>query len=209
MTKTYKIGGAGRSRTNRVKLVEVLTRQKTGEILPQLQQPYAATMIQRHSRRHQNWLQYGRDMANFFNNIIRFKNIVLAHNPSIATKTAVKNNLVASIPLVGRTVARFLNKPELTHNITELRRTIKDDFTFPQRNTTQFNQLMSLLDDTQVIMDREIHTRASVPPIPQRANRARLSPTTTYDLALGLQRKGKHKGKTQRKNTKGKNKGKK
>ena len=142
-------------------------------------------------------------------NTSRKDSVQLNVNELVATKTAVKNNLVASIPLVGRTVARFLNKPELTHNITELRRTIKDDFTFPQRNTTQFNQLMSLLDDTQVIMDREIHTRASVPPIPQRANRARLSPTTTYDLALGLQRKGKHKGKTQRKNTKGKHKGKK
>ena len=195
MTQTYKTGGVGR-KTNRVKLVQVLTRQKTGEIIPEIIRPYAATMIQRHSRRHQNWLEYGRKIGNFFNNLIRFKNV--ASNPlniSLERQNEIKDNLMQSIPL-GRTLERFLNKPGLAHNITELKTTLNNDFTFPQRNTGEHNQLMSLLNETRVMIGNEVYARVNIPPIPERATRARL------DMGEGnrnkSRRKGKSKGKSKR-----------
>ena len=193
MTQTYKTGGVGR-KTNRVKLVQVLTRQKTGEIIPEIIRPYAATMIQRHSRRHQNWLEYGREIGNFFNNLIRFKNVVPDSHVPLARKNEIKDNLMQSIPL-GRTLERFLNKPGLAHNITELKTTLNNDFTFPQRNTGEHNQLMSLLNETRVMIGKEIHKRVMVPPIPERATRARSSPTSMLNLGLGRRNKSRRKGK--------------
>ena len=197
MTQTYKTGGVGR-KTNRVKLVQVLTRQKTGEIIPEIIRPYAATMIQRHSRRHQNWLEYGRKIGNFFNNLIRFKNVVPDSHVPLARKNEIKDNLMQSIP-VGRTLERFLNKPGLAHNITELKTTLNNDFTFPQRNTGAYNHLIWLLNETQVMIDKEIHKRVIFPLIPQRSVRARSSPTSVLDLAQGrrlnTRRKRKNKGK--------------
>jgi len=195
--QTYTRGGAGsgtRKKTNRIRLVQVLTRQKTGERMSEIVRPYAATMIQRHSRRHRNWLDYGREIGEFFNDLIRFKQVVLNPNINQARKNELKDNLIQSIP-VGRTLEQFLNKPGLAHNITELRTKLNNDFTFPQRNTGEYNQLISLLNETIVMIDKEIHKRVNVPPIPQRVVRARTSPISVLELDVGLGRKRKNKRK--------------
>jgi len=199
--QTYTRGGVGsgtRKKINRVRLVQVLTRQKTGERMSEIVRPYAATMIQRHSRRHQNWLDYGQEIGEFFNNLIRFKHAVMDPNINQARKNEIKDNLIQSIPL-GRTLERFLDKPGLAHNITELKTTLNNDFTFPQRNTGAYNHLIWLLNETKVMIDREIHKRVNIPLIPQRSVRARSSPTSVLDLAQGrrlnTRRKRKNKGK--------------
>lgn len=199
--QTYTRGGVGsgtRKKINRVRLVQVLTRQKTGEKMSEIIRPYAATMIQRHSRRHQNWLDYGQEIGEFFNYLLRFKYVVMNPNINQAIKNQLKDNLIQSIP-VGRTIERFLNKPGLAHNITELRTTLNNNFTFPQRNTGEYNHLIWLLNETQVMIDKEIHKRVNFPLLPQRTVRARSSPTTVLDLAQGrrlnTRRKRKNKGK--------------
>lgn len=195
--QTYTRGGVGsgtRKKTNKIRLVQVLTRQKTGERMSEIVRPYAATMIQRQSRRHKNWLDYGREIGEFFNDLIRFKQVVLNPNINQARRYELKDNLLHIIP-VGRTLEQFLNKPGLAHNITELRTKLNNDFTFPRRNTGEYNQLISLLNETIVMIDREIHKRVNVPLIPQRTIRTRSSPTSVFDLGLGLRRKRKNKGK--------------
>ena len=182
--------------TNKVRLVQVLTRQKTGERITELPRQYSSTMIQDKYRRHKKWLTFGKDIGKFFNDFILFKNV--ASNPlniPLERRNQIRDNLRQSTP-VGRTLGRFIDTPDIAPKITELKTRLTHNFTFPQMGTEEHTQLKTLINDIRTRIGNEIYARVNIPPIPERATRARL------DRAEGnrnkSRRKGKSKGKSKR-----------
>ena len=189
--------------TNKVRLVQVLTRQKTGERIPQLPRQYSSTMIQDKYRRHTKWLTFGKDIGKFFNDFILFKNVASKPlNIPLERQNEIRDNLRQSIP-VGRTLGRFIDNSDIIPYITELKTKLTHDFTFPEMGTEEHTQLIILINNIRTLIGNEIYARVNIPTIPERTTRV---PTTTrLDIGEGNRNKSRRKGKNKRK-SKGKSK---
>ena len=177
---------------NRVTHMRNFLTEKIGnDLTPLVLKPYAATRISRNYSRHFTRDNYAKDVITFYNNLIMFKNVLIQLNPVPAVMEQKRINLLNTIP-VGRTVGAFLNKPYILYSINLLRTKLSNNFTFPQRGSVDYIQLLGLIDDILGIMKKSFHNKElPIPPIIERAPRIVSSPTEIENLALGIKYKSR------------------
>ena len=178
---------------NRITHVRDFFTEKIGEDLtPMIVNPYAATKITRNVWRYATRNRYTKDIILFYTNLIMFKNVLVQANPNPTIREEKRINLLKTIP-VGRTVGAFLNRPYIAYSINLLKTKLQNNFTFPQRGSVAYIELLGLIDEIRVIMKKGLDEKQLPYPLPlQRTQRIVSSPREILDeLALGRRYKSR------------------
>jgi len=136
---------------------------------------------------------------NFYNNLIRFVIVLRRTNPDPATLSAIKDDILRTIP--DRTIAGVLRLPNLFEDINLLRNLLTNHF--PPSNKTDTATLIEICDSIIRAMNVPLHARIMVPLLPYRQNGfvRRQTPTQAQGKKRRTLRKRRSKANT-RKNSK-------
>ena len=103
-------------------------------------------------------------VPNFYNNLIRFVIVLRRTNPDPTTVSAIKDDILRTIP--DRTVAGALRLPNLFEEINLLRNLLTNHF--PPSNEKETAELIELCDSIIGAMNVPLHARITVPLLPYR-----------------------------------------
>lgn len=181
---------AGVNRITHVR--DFLTKKIGDDLTPMIVNPYAATKITRNVWRYATRNRYAKDIILFYTNLIMFKNVLVQANPNPTIREEKRINLLKTIP-VGRTVGAFLNRPYIVYSINLLKTKLQNNFTFPQRGSVAYIELLGLIDEIRVIMKQGLDEKQlPYPPPLERTQRIVSSPRELLDeLALGRRYKSR------------------
>jgi hypothetical protein len=131
---------------------------------------YASSRIQK-SRRGQVQTKVNKNdletrAPNFYNNLIRFVIVLRRTNPDPTTLTAIKDDILGTIP--NRTIAGVLRLPNLFEDINVLRNLLTNHF--PPVNETEIAELIKICDSIIRAMNVPLHANTMVPMLPYRQN---------------------------------------
>jgi hypothetical protein len=105
-------------------------------------------------------------VPNFYNNLIRFVIVLRRTTPAPATLSAIKDDILRTIP--DRTIAGVLRLPNLFEDINLLRNLLTNHF--PPVNETEIANLIYICDSIIGAMNIPLHARITVPLLPYRQN---------------------------------------
>lgn len=105
-------------------------------------------------------------VPNFYNNLIRFIIVLRRTNPDINTVSAIKDDILRTIP--DRTVAGLLRLPNLNEEINLLRNLLTNHF--PPSNEKEIAELIEVADSIIRALNIPLHARITVPLLPYRQN---------------------------------------
>ena len=131
---------------------------------------YAASRIQKSRRTMVSKKNFENEfetrVPNFYNNLIRFIIVLRRTNPDPTTVSAIKDDILRTIP--DRTVAGVLRLPNLYEDINLLRNLLTNHF--PPSNEREIAQLIEISDSIIGAMNVPLHARITVPLLPYRQN---------------------------------------
>jgi len=131
---------------------------------------YAASRIQKSRRTMVSKNDFQNDfetrVPNFYNNLIRFIIVLRRTNPDINTVSAIKDDILRTIP--DRTVAGLLRLPNLNEEINLLRNLLTNHF--PPSNEKEIAELIEVADSIIRALNIPLHARITVPLLPYRQN---------------------------------------
>jgi hypothetical protein len=145
----------------------------------------SASKIQSNRRTMVNKRNFETGLAKFYNNLIRFVIVLRRTNPALDTMSAIKDDILRTIP--DRTVAGFLRLPNLYEQINLLRNILSNHF--PPSNEIETAELIEISDSIIQAMNVPLHSRIMVPLLPYRQNGFVRRQTQTFALAEGRKRK--------------------
>jgi hypothetical protein len=125
---------------------------------------YAASRIQKSRQTMVTKRNFELGLANFYNNLTRFITVLRRLNPTQTTLTAIKDDILRTMP--DRTVAGFLRLPNLYGEINRLNNLLTNHF--PPVNKTEKHELIELVDLIIQTMNEPLHDRIAVPLLPYR-----------------------------------------
>ena len=105
-------------------------------------------------------------VPNFYNNLIRFVIVLRRTNPDPAIVSAIKDDILRTIP--DRTIAGVLRLPNLFEDINLLRNLLTNHF--PPVNETDTATLIEICDSIIGAMNVPLHANTMVPLLPYRQN---------------------------------------
>jgi len=153
---------------------------------------YAASRIQKSRRTMVSKNDFQNDfetrVPNFYNNLIRFIIVLRRTNPDINTVSAIKDDILRTIP--DRTVAGLLRLPNLNEEINLLRNLLTNHF--PPSNEKEIAELIEVADSIIRALNIPLHARITVPLLPYRQNGFVRRQTQRHALAEGRKRKSRH-----------------
>jgi len=153
---------------------------------------YATSRIQKSRRTMVSKNDFQNDfetrVPNFYNNLIRFIIVLRRTNPDINTVTAIKDDILRTIP--DRTVAGLLRLPNLNEEINLLRNLLTNHF--PPSNEKEIAELIEVADSIIRALNIPLHARITVPLLPYRQNGFVRRQTQRHALAEGRKRKSRH-----------------
>jgi hypothetical protein len=153
---------------------------------------YAASRIQKSRRTMVSKNDFQNDfetrVPNFYNNLIRFIIVLRRTNPDINTVSAIKDDILRTIP--DRTVAGLLRLPNLNEEINLLRNLLTNHF--PPSNEEEIAELIEVADSIIRALNIPLHARITVPLLPYRQNGFVRRQTQRHALAEGRKRKSRH-----------------
>jgi hypothetical protein len=103
---------------------------------------------------------------NFYNNLIRFVIVLRRTNPDPTTLSAIKDDILRTIP--DRTIAGVLRLPNLFEDINLLRNLLTNHF--PPVNEKETADLIYICDSIIRAMNIPLHALVTVPLLPYRQN---------------------------------------
>ena len=131
---------------------------------------YAASRIQKSRRTMVSKKDFENEfetrVPNFYNNLIRFIIVLRRTNPDPTTVSAIKDDILRTIP--DRTIAGVLRLPNLYEKINLLVNLLTNHF--PPINEIENAELKELVDSIIQAMNVPIHARITVPLLPYRQN---------------------------------------
>jgi len=131
---------------------------------------YAASRIQKSTRTMVSKKDFENEfetrVPNFYNNLIRFVIVLRRTNPDINTVSAIKDDILRTIP--DRTVAGLLRLPNLNEEINLLRNLLTNHF--PPSNEEEIAELIEVADSIIRALNIPLHARITVPLLPYRQN---------------------------------------
>ena len=131
---------------------------------------YATSRIQKSRRTMVSKNDFQNDfetrVPNFYNNLIRFIIVLRRTNPDPTTVSAIKDDILRTIP--DRTIAGVLRLPNLYEKINLLVNLLTNHF--PPINEIENAELKELVDSIIQAMNVPIHARIAVPLLPYRQN---------------------------------------
>jgi predicted house-cleaning noncanonical NTP pyrophosphatase (MazG superfamily) len=146
---------------------------------------YAASRIQKSRRTMVQTMVNKNDfetrVPNFYNNLIRFVIVLRRTNPDPTTVSAIKDDILRTIP--DRTVAGVLRLPNLYEQINLLRNLLTNHF--PPSNEEEIAELIEVCDSIVGAMNVPLHARITVPLLPYRQHGFVRRQTRTQGDALG------------------------
>ena len=129
---------------------------------------YAASRIQKSRRTMVSKKDFENEfetrVPNFYNNLIRFIIVLRRTNPDPTTLSAIKDDILRTIP--DRTIAGVLRLPNLYEQINLLVNLLTNHF--PPSNETETAELIEIADSIIGAMNVPIHARITVPLLPYR-----------------------------------------
>jgi hypothetical protein len=129
---------------------------------------YAASRIQKSRRTMVSKKDFENEfetrVPNFYNNLIRFVIVLRRTNPDPTTVSAIKDDILRTIP--DRTVAGALRLPNLYEEINLLRNLLTNHF--PPSNEKETTELIEIADSIIGAMNVPLHARITVPLLPYR-----------------------------------------
>ena len=150
---------------------------------------YAASRIQKSRRTMVSKKDFENEfetrVPNFYNNLIRFIIVLRRTNPDPTTVSAIKDDILRTIP--DRTVAGVLRLPNLYEEINLLRYLLTNHF--PPSNEKETAELIELSDSIIGAMNVPLHARITVPLLPYRQHGFVRRQTQRHALAEGRKRK--------------------
>ena len=153
---------------------------------------YATSRIQKSIRTMVSKNDFQNDfetrVPNFYNNLIRFIIVLRRTNPDINTVSAIKDDILTTIP--DRTVAGLLRLPNLNEEINLLRNLLTNHF--PPSNEKEIAELIEVADSIIRALNIPLHARITVPLLPYRQNGFVRRQTQRHALAEGRKRKSRH-----------------
>lgn len=153
---------------------------------------YAASRIQKSRRTMVSKNDFQNDfetrVPNFYNNLIRFIIVLRRTNPDINTVSAIKDDILRTIP--DRTVAGLLRLPNLNEEINLLRNLLTNHF--PPSNEKEIAELIEVADSIIRALNIPLHARITVPLLPYRHHGFVRRQTQRHALAEGRKRKSRH-----------------
>jgi hypothetical protein len=151
---------------------------------------YAASRIQKSRRTMVSKKDFENEfetrVPNFYNNLIRFVIVLRRTNPDPTTVSAIKDDILRTIP--DRTVAGALRLPNLFEEINLLRNLLTNHF--PPSNEKETAELIELCDSIIGTMNVPLHARITVPLLPYRQHGFVRRQTQRH--AEGRKRKSRH-----------------
>lgn len=133
-------------------------------------QRYAASRIQKSRRTMVSKKNFENEfetrVPNFYNNLIRFIIVLRRTNPDPATVSAIKDDVLRTIP--DRTIAGVLRLPNLYEDISLLRNLLTNHF--PPSNEIEIAELIEISDSIIGAMNVPLHARITIPLLPYRQN---------------------------------------
>jgi len=105
-------------------------------------------------------------VPNFYNNLIRFVIVLRRTNPLPTTLSAIKDDILSTIP--DRTIAGVLRLPNLFEDINLLRNLLTNHF--PPSNETETADLIYICGLIIGAMNVPLHANTMVPLLPYRQN---------------------------------------
>jgi hypothetical protein len=152
---------------------------------------YAASRIQKSRRTMVSKKDFENEfetrVPNFYNNLIRFIIVLRRTNPDINTVSAIKDDILRTIP--DRTVAGLLRLPNLNEEINLLRNLLTNHF--PPSNEKEIAELIEVADSIIRALNIPLHARITVPLLPYRQHGFVRRQTQRHSLAEGRKRKRK------------------
>jgi len=153
---------------------------------------YAASRIQKSRRTMVSKKDFENEfetrVPNFYNNLIRFIIVLRRTNPDPTTVSAIKDDILRTIP--DRTIAGVLRLPNLYEKINLLVNLLTNHF--PPINEIENAELKELVDSIIQAMNVPIHARITVPLLPYRQHGFVRRQTQRHALAEGRKRKSRH-----------------
>jgi hypothetical protein len=151
---------------------------------------YAASRIQKSRRTMVSKKDFENEfetrVPNFYNNLIRFVIVLRRTNPDPTTVSAIKDDILRTIP--DRTIAGVLRLPNLYEQINLLVNLLTNHF--PPSNETETAELIEIADSIIGAMNVPIHARITVPLLPYRQHGFVRRQTQRH--AEGRKRKTRH-----------------
>jgi hypothetical protein len=127
-------------------------------------------------------------VPNFYNNLIRFVIVLRRTNPDPTTVSAIKDDILRTIP--DRTVAGVLRLPNLYEQINLLRNLLTNHF--PPSNEQEIAELIEVSDSIIGALNVPLHARITVPLLPYRQHGFVRRQTQRHALAEGRKTKTRH-----------------
>jgi len=153
---------------------------------------YAASRIQKSRRTMVSKKDFENEfetrVPNFYNNLIRFVIVLRRTNSDINTVSAIKDDILRTIP--DRTVAGLLRLPNLNEEINLLRNLLTNHF--PPSNEKEIAELIEVADSIIRALNIPLHARITVPLLPYRQHGFVRRQTQRHALAEGRKRKSRH-----------------
>jgi len=169
--KTLKLNNkAGNRFLERKVLMASLFNGAQRDVTNTVLRDYSASRIQKSRRTMVSKKDFENEfetrVPNFYNNLIRFVIILRRTNPVPATVSAIKDDILRTIP--DRTIAGVLRLPNLFEDINLLRNLLTNHF--PPVNETDTAELIEICDSIIGAMNIPLHARITVPLLPYRQN---------------------------------------
>jgi hypothetical protein len=146
---------------------------------------YAASRIQKSRRTMVSKKDFENEfetrVPNFYNNLIRFVIVLRRTNPDPTTVSAIKDDILRTIP--DRTIAGVLRLPNLYEQINLLVNLLTNHF--PPSNETETAELIEIADSIIEAMNVPLHARIAVPLLPYRQRGFVRRQTRTQGDTLG------------------------
>ena len=169
--KTLKLNNkAGNRFLERKVLIASMYNGSHRDVTNLVLRDYSASRIQKSRRTMVSKKDFENEfetrVPNFYNNLIRFVIVLRRTNPLPTTLSAVKDDILGTIP--DRTIAGVLRLPNLFEDINLLRNLLTNHF--PPSNETETAELIEIADSIIGAMNVPLHARITVPLLPYRQN---------------------------------------
>jgi hypothetical protein len=193
MRKTFKRNNkAGNRFLERKVHVASMFNGTQRDVTNMILRDYAASRIQKSRRTMVSKKDFENEfetrVPNFYNNLIRFVIVLRRMNPDPTTLSAIKDDILRTIP--DRNVAGALRLPNLFEEINLLRNLLTNHF--PPSNEKETAELIELCDSIIGTMNVPLHARITVPLLPYRQHGFVRRQTQRHALAEGRKRKSRH-----------------
>jgi hypothetical protein len=169
--KTLKLNNkAGNRFLERKVIIANMYNGSHRDVTNKVLQNYASARIQKSGRTMVQTMVNKNDLKtrgpNFYNNLIRFVIVLRRTNPDPNTLSAIKDDILRTIP--NRTIAGVLRLSNLYKDINLLRNLLTNHF--PPLNATDTAELIEVCDSIIGAMNVPLHARITVPLLPYRQN---------------------------------------